>query len=927
MAKISHKIKKGSNMKNKRIFAVLLSLALAVAMLTVFLAPAGASGLSDIKETLDGNGDGDINYLAIGSAAGAGVSSGEAYPSLVRDKLASVGKTVSLNTLTLPEMRAEELRYLLDASYSGDAYTEEKFLGSNGIFAEAGGASALREEYKKAIAEAEVITLELGGANFLNFALNYAFNSEYEADFTVFDEGLLRSTNEIKGRFEDVLKGYVDSPETAAFLQRVIDGVAYAIVGYAVNFDEVLANIYKINPDVTVTVLNITNPLTGLSAVMSGVDLPLPISMIYGIVADVANIYMASLSAYDGSYNFAYVGEDEFVSFEKDVLSGDLSAELLSYLDGFAKNESARGALVKIIKTAMEYKDLDLTAAATTNKDARALVNSILSAASSSGFSLETNADYIALTSDKGAMTKLAIAIRCGFGSLPALPNTEGHRAMADKIVYAIANSAKGADVIENDMNEVYAFLLDFLDRDILLDLEYTFSPHYVLNPKTSYYVALGDGSAAETLTKSSYVTKLAEQLGLSGRFKNWARAAKGTDNTPEKVLMNIGKYTSDLIKADLITLSFNNATSTAYMFEQLTAAVSGNADVINWAALLDRLDPTIAPQIEDVKEMIKEELVKVLGDESMAGVLLTAAESYAYSYISRLATYPTLVDQIHSINRGKALVVIVGAYNDMANVSVTVGGETISLGTYIQYLIDVANLETLIYSAISDKTAYVACPEIETKLGEVNIDLTNIANIDVNAVTSLIKLESHVPTDASHAKIAKAIIDNITVVAPHTCQYDNDCDTRCEICKNKRAVKDHVFDAVCDEECNICGARNKAPKLHGYDAPCDDKCNTCQKTRDAAEHTYTGDCDTLCDSCGYVRSVSGEHSFGEWKTDGDERIRSCSVCGSTEREAVDNSEGDNTVVIVIIAAFAVTLLGGGGAAVYFLVIKKKPTV
>ncbi len=913
------------NRKTKKILSIALSAVLTLALLMAFLAPVGAAGLSEIKETLDGNGDGDVNYLALGSLItdGQGVPSGKAYPSLVREKLESTGKTVSLKELVIPGMRAEELRYLLDSDYTGDAYTYEKFLGDKGIFAELGGVDSLRTQYTNAISEAEVITLEVGIANFLNYALDYAFNFEYEADFTIFDAGLQRSANEIKGRFEDVLKGYVDSPETAEFLQRVIDGVAYAIVGYAVNFDEVLANIYKLNPDVTVTVLNITNPLSGLDATMSGLDFPIPLSMIYGIVTDVANIYVASLSEYDGSYNFAYVGEDDFKTFESHILGGgEISSELSAYLDGYAKNENAKKVLVKLIKIAAGYKSLDLTAAATTDKDARVLVEEILAAAANEGFSLETNTAYKALISDAGAMTKLAIAVRCGSGSLLVLPDASGHNAIAEKVTNAIANSTKGSDVIAEDMNEAYSLLLEYLDRDTLLDLEYTFTPHYVLNPGKSYYVALGDGSAAD---RNSYVTKLAETLGLTNkipsknRYKNWARVG----DTPASVLADIGKYTSDLLQADLVTISFNNAATTKYMFDQLMEAVkpNGNPKVNNWSEILDPLDPTIAPEIEGVKEVMREELLKSLGDEKTADVLITAIESYAFSYISRLATYPMLVDQIHSITRGKALVVIVGAYNDMAGVTLNIGGEELPLGTYIQYLIDVANLESLIYSALSEKTAYVACPEIETKLGTTNIDLNNLSNI--LSLTNLIKADSYNPTDAGHAKITKAVIDSITIVSPHACVYDNDCDTRCDICKNKRTVKGHVFDSVCDEECNICGARNKAPALHEYDAPCDDKCNICNKNREAADHVYTGICDTLCDACKNTRVAEGEHKFGEWTESDGEKTRKCSVCGTVEQETVEKP-ADNTVIIIVTVVAAAAVLGGGGAAC-FIFLKKKP--
>ncbi len=903
------------NKRTKRAVSLLTALLLAVTMLTVLAAPTSAAALSDIKETLDANGDGEIKYLALGSAhtVGSGVAAGQAYPELVKAALSDTGKTVSLQNLGLSGMRAEELRYLLDSNYSGDAYTEEKFLGNDGIFAAHGGAEALREKYINAVREAEVITLELGFDSFLTYALDYAFNSEYEADFSMFDDGLARSAEEIKGRFEDVLNGYIedgDSPETGVLLQRVIDGVAYAIVGYADNFDAVLANIYKLNPDAQLTVLNIKNPLEGLEATMSGLDFQIPLSLIYGIIVDVANIYMGTLSAYDGAYNFAYVGEGK-----------------TDMLDSSASDNAVLG---EIIKTAEEYSVLDLTAAATTEKDARSLVNSILAASSVAGFDLKTNPDYIALISDTGAMTKLAIAVRCGYGQLPALPSAQGHKTIAASVVSAMANSTKGADVIKNDMNEVYSLLLEYLDRDTLLDLEYTFSPHYVLDPQKSYYVALGDGSAAD---RNGYVKKLADSLSLSDRipaknkYKNLAIDGETPASLLEKI-MKIGTMKEEdrkaIMNADLFTISFNNAATTKYMFEQFIAAATGGTPAVHdWAKLLDTIDPTLSSEVEGVKTMLKEELVKSLGDEKTAEMVVTAVESYAYSYLSRLVSYPMLVDQIHTVNR-KAMVVIVGAYNDMAGVTINLGGEILPLGNYIQYLIDVANLESLIYSALSEKTAYVACPKIDTKMGKVDIDLSNLSISEIGKLTKFTVSTNYNPTAEGHEMIADAVVDNLTIVAPHTCVYDHACDNRCDICKAKRTTKGHIFSSPCTEECEVegCSARNSRPALHDYDAPCDESCSVCGKARDAADHAYTGVCDTLCDSCGITRAAEASHSFGEWKNGSTEKSRACSVCGTVEREEL--AAEDNTVIVIVAVIATAAVLGGGGAAAYFLVIKKK---
>lgn len=91
--------------------------------------------------------------------------------------------------------------------------------------------------------------------------------------------------------------------------------------------------------------------------------------------------------------------------------------------------------------------------------------------------------------------------------------------------------------------------------------------------------------------------------------------------------------------------------------------------------------------------------------------------------------------------------------------------------------------------------------------------------------------------------------------------EYDNDCDTNCNVCEYERTAKAHVYDNDCDAECNTCGAK-----------------------RDAA-HKYDNDCDANCNVCEAVRTIS--HSYGESLTVGEEtHYYLCSVCGAKKDEA-----------------------------------------
>ena len=85
------------------------------------------------------------------------------YPVLVAEEL-----DADLDQLAISSMRVEELRILLDDEYMGDAYSEWRFVGEGKWFeiAERGGLAALRTAYQDAIADADVISVDIGVNNF-----------------------------------------------------------------------------------------------------------------------------------------------------------------------------------------------------------------------------------------------------------------------------------------------------------------------------------------------------------------------------------------------------------------------------------------------------------------------------------------------------------------------------------------------------------------------------------------------------------------------------------------------------------------------------------------------------------------------------------------------------------------------------------------
>ena len=111
---------------------------------------------------------------------------------------------------------------------------------------------------------------------------------------------------------------------------------------------------------------------------------------------------------------------------------------------------------------------------------------------------------------------------------------------------------------------------------------------------------------------------------------------------------------------------------------------------------------------------------------------------------------------------------------------------------------------------------------------------------------------------------------------APHA--YENACAEWCSLCKEWRETPGHIYDNACDDTCNECGEM-RAVTAHWYDNACDDTCNECGAWRETAGHVYDNACDVDCNECGAFRKV-GDHVYDN-KYDAD-----CNECGAV-REAL----------------------------------------
>ena len=250
------------------------------------------------------------------------------YPDLVADYLKTLGGTVNHEQLAMSSMRAEEVRVLLDNDYYGDKYTSWRFIKDDGSGwfnkAEPAGLEALRKSYQTAVANADLITLDIGWHNFGVYVCNRltsylergAEGASFEADLTkVLGEGSEEVADEIVQYIMDEVSGLLTlmgGGLAEEDLHFICETFAYALVGYIVNFDIIVGKIYDANPDVDLVVLGIQNLLHGAEIVV-GED-TLPLGNVYGEIVSMANVYISEMSPYADKYMFTMTGNDDHVT-------------------------------------------------------------------------------------------------------------------------------------------------------------------------------------------------------------------------------------------------------------------------------------------------------------------------------------------------------------------------------------------------------------------------------------------------------------------------------------------------------------------------------------------------------------------------------------------------------------------------------------
>ena len=373
----------------KRIISILLVLSMIVSMLPVSVfAEMGEGSSSSVGESLqsttrnwDTNGDGVVNIVTFGASNVNGfgldgylpeevyespwlkndfniygykrVPAGS-YPDLLAKYLMSEGYTVEIDQLAMSSMRAEEVRFMFDENYDGDAYTDWRFTDGEKWFFGAGklayaelngltlsnpedandpqlanvtfeeAVDALRKVYQKDTENADIVIWDVGINNFGVYLSNRIVLGEYVDTIEDLDPELAEKYEDLKSELFAAVEAEYGSEMMETLKANnagyIMDAMAYCLVSYCINYDIAMEKIYKINSDVTVINVTIQNLMKGLYASIPGMG-ELPLGDIVALAINAANTYMGYESPFANKGYYANVSKNQHVTYFIDQLA------------------------------------------------------------------------------------------------------------------------------------------------------------------------------------------------------------------------------------------------------------------------------------------------------------------------------------------------------------------------------------------------------------------------------------------------------------------------------------------------------------------------------------------------------------------------------------------------------------------------------
>ena len=221
--------------------------------------------------------------------------------------------------------RAVELRYMLEGvRHDLDSTWQELF----GFLISDEQLKPYRTAYLDAIRQADLITVNLGSNDVLSYSMKKTLNllsSSSDCALAAKVKEIMNQCGDFGTAFVKVL-GYAEKAgKLPVVLASLNPTLMKAVTAYKENFTACMRGIYKLNPDATVVVVGVYNPMRNVSLVENG---NLKLASLVQPTVDIMNQFLKYGCLYSDWYRFAPV--PNVTTWPMSLIGGDFASEVIT---------------------------------------------------------------------------------------------------------------------------------------------------------------------------------------------------------------------------------------------------------------------------------------------------------------------------------------------------------------------------------------------------------------------------------------------------------------------------------------------------------------------------------------------------------------------------------------------------------------------
>lgn len=219
--------------------------------------------------------------------------------------------------------RTDEVLYMLDPDFQMDwSYADI----CNGQVHKA-DLDAYKEDYIQAVIDADVISIQVGANDLMGEDLGFAMMNAFYMPFPKFeavkaklaDKGVLgKAALNMVTKVETMYKVYV-------FLDEIVPRVKKTYADFEKNWDAIVENIYRLNPDVTLVAVSTVNPWNNTTLTVGS---KVKIGRLLDPVFNRMNNWVTKGSKYAGKYLFVDIRDIK--SYDLAILQEDFMTAYLA---------------------------------------------------------------------------------------------------------------------------------------------------------------------------------------------------------------------------------------------------------------------------------------------------------------------------------------------------------------------------------------------------------------------------------------------------------------------------------------------------------------------------------------------------------------------------------------------------------------------